>query len=667
MTPILSALLALYAALGTTVIEGQVVGPDGQPIAHAQVFLEPGLGGALMDVAASESGQFSFPDVGPGAAGLFAVAPGFGFGGQSLTIAVDDRVPPIAIVLQPAAALRGIVVGPKEVPVAGAQITRFLVKGAHKVGIPLAKLKQFGYTEPVTDAAGKFVLEGVPAGAMLDLKVGHPNFAQEGFIDAAVGGPEVKVTLYPGVLVEGEVVSRSNQVAIAQAAVLIQNAQPPHDTATATSSISGKFSMRLKPGVYMYQAQGAGKRSAGWERLTITGERPVEQVRLAVAGFGTIRGNVRDAVSGNPIRDVRITLNTNGADASIVRTGPGGDFQLTAGEGENTIRLDSTPGYFPPDTQSMRMTVVEGADVELPGMWLRPLPAYPIKVVRGDGTPVPGALVSLLRPNQLGWHVADANGVATIHLQAFPESGSLLGRVEDPASNGIALFTVEKSQSEAGTVQLFEAASVTGRVVNTRGRALGGVSVGAFFPGTSAGDAILLWQSFSDKEGAFHWNAVVPGVPQRLAARASAEASGESATFNLAPAETKALGDISVDGAKDTPARHSTVSRWYQWPVLCGTLPAAEVCAKAPVMLVYVSAASIPAVMESLVRVKEILNLPDLVIALVSDAAPDCGEGTLPVLSGKADGGATTLLVDRQGQVVLETGGLPPVALLRKL
>jgi hypothetical protein len=425
--------------------------------------------------------------------------------------------------------------------------------------------------------------------------------------------------------------------------------------------------MRLKPGVYLYQAQGAGMRSAGWERLTLTGERPVEHVRLAVAGFGSIRGNVRDAVSGNPIRDVRITLTTNGADAAIVRTGPGGDFQFTAGEGENAIRLDSTPGYFPPDTQHMKVTIQEGNDVELPGMWLRPLPAYPIKVVRSDGTPVPGALVTLLRPSQLGWHVADANGVATIHLQAFPETGALIGRVEDPTSSGTALFTLEKSQSEPGTVQLYDAGTVRGRVVNTRGRALGGVTVGAFFPGESASDALLLWQTFSSKEGAFQWDAVVPGVPQRLGARASAEASGESATFNLAPAEVKDLGDITIDGAKDNPTRRATSLKWYQWSVLCGALPAEDVCASSPALLVRVSPASIPAVMESLARVKEVLNQPGLIIALLSDAAPDCGDSALPVLSGKVEGGASTLLVDRQGQVVLESSGLPPVAAIRRL
>ena len=668
MTPMLSALLALYASLGIN-LEGQVIGPDNQPVAHAQVFLEPGLGGVLLDVAASERGHFVFTEVQPGAAGVFAVAPGLGFAGQHLNVAVGDLLPPLRIVLQPAAQLRGVVVDPKGEPVPGARVTRFAVKGIHKVGVPLAKLKQFGYLEPVTDASGHFALDGVSASSKIDLKIGHPNFAQEGVIDAVPGGAELKITMHQGVLVEGEVVTRATQVPIAQAAVLIQNAQPPHDTATASSNLSGKFSMRLKPGVYMYQAQSAGMRSAGWERLTISGERPVENVRLAVAGFGTIRGNVRDAVSGNPIRNIRITLSTNGSDAAVVRTGPGGDFQFTAGEGENTIRIDSTPGFFPPDTQHIKTSILEGADVELPGMWLRPLPAYQIKVVREDGTPVPGALVTLLRPNQVGWHVADATGLAAIHLQTFPESGSLLGRVEDPDSTATALFTIEKTQAEVGTVELFAAGTVTGRVVNSRGRSVSGVSVGAFFPGEAATDAILLWQTFTDKEGAFQWNAVVPGVPQRLAARAGAEASGESATFNLAPAEVKNVGDITVEGAKDSANRRDAALKWYQWPVVCGTLPAEEVCASSPALLVRVSAAGLPAVMESLARVKEVLNMPGLIIALVSDSVPDCGDGILPVLSGKSEGhgGAATLLVDRQGQVVLETSGLPPVAAIRGL
>ena len=107
--------------------------------------------------------------------------------------------------------------------------------------------------------------------------------------------------------------------------------------------------------------------------------------------------------------------------------------------------------------------------------------------------------------------------------------------------------------------------------------------------------------------------------------------------------------------------------KWYQWPVLCGTLPAAEVCSKSPAMLLYVNGASIPALMESLSRVKAQLNMPDLVIALISATAPDCGDSTVPVLSGNPEGGATTLLLDRQGQVVLETSGLPPVSVIQSL
>jgi hypothetical protein len=191
--------------------------------------------------------------------------------------------------------------------------------------------------------------------------------------------------------------------------------------------------------------------------------------------------------------------------------------------------------------------------------------------------------------------------------------------------------------------------------------------VGAFFPGETAADAILLWQAFSGKDGSFRWNAVVPGVPQRVAARAGADSSGESATYNLAPAESKSLGDIAIEGAKDGTTRRGNGLKWYQWPVLCGTLPATEICAKSPAMLLFVNGASIPALVESLNRVKEILNMPDLVIALISDTAPDCGDSTIPVLSSRPEGGATTLLVDRQGQVVLETSGLPPVSLIRAL
>jgi len=667
MTSILLAGLVLCSSVGVSPITGQVVGPDQQPIAQAQVFLEPGLGGELRDTITSASGAFHFPDVAPGAAGIFAVAPGFGFEGQHITVAVADEVPPIKLTLHKVSEIRGTIVDPNGDPVEGARITRIGVKGAYKVGIPLAKLRDYGYAEPVSDEKGHFVLDNVPEGAMLDIKVGHPSFAQEGFLDAPAGSVDTRITLYPGVLVEGEVVSRANQGAVGQAAVLVKNAQPPHDTATTRANLSGKFSMRLKPGVYAYQAYGAGLRSAGWAQLTITGERPIERLRVAVAGTGTIRGNVRDAISGNPVRGVRVSLTTNGTTADIARTGPGGDFLFSAGEGENIVRIDATPGYFPPETQDVKLTILEGNNIELPGMWLKPLPKYAVHVIDGAGDAVPGALVSILRPRQFGWYVADENGTAQIHVQQFPAEGVLLGRAEHPSLPQAALFRLSENQGDVATVQLFDTGTVTGRVVNSRGRGIAGASVGAFFPGEAADDAIVLWQTFSDGDGQFRWDAVVPGVPQRCASRTKGGESGESMTFNLAPAEEKSLGDITVAGGESGESLVGANLQWYTWDLLCGTLPAKEICATSPALLVFTSTENTGVYLESLLHLRTVLGEGAPLIVLVVNGTPDCDTSTFPVVSGSAQNGASAILVDRAGKVVLESSIIPPVQLLRAL
>ncbi len=667
MSALLTALVALQAAFGITTIGGLVVGPDGSPIPHAQVFLEPGLGGGVVDTISDASGHFEFEDVSPGPAGIFAIAPGYGFEGQHLSVAVADEIPPVRLALHPATQISGTITSHDGKALADARITRIGIKSAHKVGVPLAKLKRFGYLEPKSDGEGHFVLENVPEGCTVDLKVGHARFAQEGVRDVAAGTDDLRIALYPGILLEGVVISRSSKKTIGQAAVLIQNAQPPHDTALARSNLQGKFSLRLKPGVYVYRATGAGLRSPGWERLTITGERTVEHLRLAVAGTGQIRGNVRDALSGEAIRGVRISLTTNGTRAAVARTGPSGDFRFVAGEGENIIRVDASPGYSSPESQNMKVSILEGASVELPGMWLKPLPAYSVAIIDEEGNPVPGALVSVLRPVQFGWHVANDAGQVALQIQTFPESGKVLGRVEHPVKPMGALFSLEKHQEAPAIVQLFPLASVSGQVVNARGRSVGGAMVGAFFPGESATDAVLLWQTLSTKEGAFRWDAVVPGVPQRCVARLGKDAHGESMTFNLSPAENKSLGDVVVSGGKAETTLFGEAFSWHTLDLQCGELPGEEVRATRPTLLLYTDAARAIAVAESAEQIQKAVGDTKLIVAVIAAGPVSCSGATpVPILLGKPPSSATTLLLDRSGKVVLESAGLPPISVLRQ-
>jgi hypothetical protein len=665
MSAIASVLIALPVLLGITTIGGQVVGPDGTPIPNAQVFLELGLGGMVLDTVAGPDGEFEFPDVGPGPAGVFAIAPGYGFEGRHLSVAVADEVPRLRLSLHPAEEIRGQIVDSNGKSVAKARITRIGVKGAHKVGVPLAKLRQFGYAEPESDSDGNFVLKNVPRGTKIDLKVGHSRFAQEGVPDLPAGTSGAKITLYSGVLVEGEVIARATKRPAGQIAVLIRNAGPPYDTALARSSIQGKFSIRLKPGVYTYRANGAGLQSAGWERLTVTGERDIEHLRVAVAGLGQIRGSVRDALSGKAVRGVRISLTTNGTRAAIARTGPGGDFLFAAGEGENVVRVEAAPGYYPPESQDLKVRVSEGSAVELPGMWLKPLPDYTLTVVDDAGQPVPGALISLLRPAQFGWHVADASGQVTIRIQNVPDGGTILGRAEHPTKSEGALFSLDRQGQSASAVQLFPLASISGRVVNSRGRGLGGAVVGSFFPGEVEENAILLWQTRSSSDGTFQWDAVIPGVPQRCAASLQADARGESATFNLSPGMEHPLADITVAGGKASTVMLGDSFPWYTMPLQCGTLPDAASREGRPVLLFCTDAGRAPAAAETAARLNDVIANPNLIVAVLADGPISCdANGAVPILLGETPSSATTLLLDRNGRVVLESVGMPPARLL---
>ena len=148
----------------------------------------------------------------------------------------------------------------------------------------------------------------MPAGEPLVIKFAHPDYAQEAVEGVSSGDSDVKVTLYPGVLLEGDVLTRDGKTAVGDASVIIRNAQPPYDTAVTRSNGSGHFALRLKPGVYVQQAATATLQSAGWQRLTITGQEPGVRSTVYLAGVGRICGKVLDAVSSKPVVGAKLSL-----------------------------------------------------------------------------------------------------------------------------------------------------------------------------------------------------------------------------------------------------------------------------------------------------------------------------------------------------------------------
>ncbi len=657
------AVMALAMFSGATELSGCVRDEQGQALGGARVFLEEGMTGPVREGSVSPDGRFYFDEILPGQVGVFAVAEGYGFGGMSLTVGVEDRLSEVSIALRPAVSKKGKVKNARGDAVAGARFTRLLLLAPYKVGIPLAKLVSLGFDEPVSGKKGGYVLDRLPRGVPIGVKVAHPLYAQEA---AVFSGDHSDVVLYKGVLVQGDVFTRGENRAVSNARVIIKNAQPPHDTAITRTDNMGAFSIRLKPGVYIYHSEAKGLRSPGGQQLRVLGDRPQPRARLFVAGAGEIVGTVQDAITGEPVENARLTLHTDGHLAAITRTGPTGLYHFAVTAGESVVRLANAPGYLPPETQAYRVSVAEGQRLELAGLFLAPIPSFRLRVVRTDGeTPADGAVVTLLRPQAFGWQVADAEGWVELKINAVPDDGRIVGMVEHPGMAAGALFALSLQDSRDARVQLLPWCQVSGHVSTGRGKDLAGVRIEGVYPGKDGEGAVVLWRTVSRRDGIFRWPAVLPGVPQRCVVRGTADLGGESRLFNLPPQGSETDVRLVLDKTfADTTLFGETLS----WRDTSGNMIPVTAISRLkgkPAVVFFCRGGEVKAVLEGIAAAERALGATPLAYAVVVRGGVMSSITTrIPVLAGESPGPATTYVVNGKGKVILETFDMPPAHFL---
>lgn len=653
--------LIVGATAGGASISGTVILPDGSPAAGAEVFVEPGADAPLLQATADAAGGFRFEEAPAGLAGVFAVATGAAYGGTSITLAPGDAVTGLELRLRAPDEVRGRVVDAQGKAVSGAAIPRIALLGDMKVSIPLDKLAGVGVETPSSGTDGAFAVPRVPDGVPIALKVVHPMYAQEGVPSVEAGAKGVKVTLYPGIVLRGEVRSLQAQTPVANVSVVVKNAQPPHDTATTRTDGAGVFAMRLKPGVYLYQASGPGMRTPNWENLVVRGDTPEVHGTLYVAGVGRLHGQVSDAATEKPVAGARVTLSANNKVAAVVTTGASGAYEFAAAEGENVLILQPPKGYMPPQQNAIRITVAEGADAEAPVFWLAPLPTLEVRVVDDAMNGVTGCVVSVCRPAQFGWLLTDAEGKVRLPVASVPPDGLVVGTVERVDRPEGALFALKAGEPGPANVQLLPLTRVTGRVVDGKGKGVEGAVVGAAFAQESGREDLLFWRTVSRGDGAFSWDSAVPQVPLRCYA-ISGSAQGASAPFTAradAPVDAGAvaLSEGSARGACQVGRKLA----WDRNPVVAGSLPDRAERRNRPAVVIYCAASEAAMVAEALSIARGLFPADTLDLAVVS-AGPFSGDSHgIPVLTGQAPGPATTYVVDATGAVTLETFGLPPL------
>jgi protocatechuate 3,4-dioxygenase beta subunit len=355
------------------VLSGRVVDASGRGVPEAVVLASvtarPGEGtGAAAGPpevdqrGVDPEGRFRFADLPAGTATVRASAPGYQPADRA-GVEIDAAAPvgeEIELVLEPAAALAGVVRAPDGAPAAGARVTVLRPASA----APAA-------ASAFADHGGGFRLDGLEPGP-IEVMAEHDHWrsAVRSF-DLALGENRVELILLPGLTVSGRIVDERGapvaEAELAAAPVAPGTAPAGARLRTARSSADGSFEVRgLQPGrlelvaratgfvpVRAELALGEGSLAGIEVRLArggsihgrLLGLEPGELERLEVAAFSPQHGGaIGRAVS---VQSYRVDGLAAG-EWTVIASVPGGrqaraTLHLEAGA-EAEVDLDFEPG-----------------------------------------------------------------------------------------------------------------------------------------------------------------------------------------------------------------------------------------------------------------------------------------------------------------------------------
>lgn len=662
MNALVSVLVFGATLAADSEISGTVRDADGDPLPGARVFLEAGLVGPVQETRADANGAFQFSGLAPELYSLFAIAPRQAFGGRSVNLAIDETVSNADLRLSTSGTLSGRVVNFDNVPVAGAQITRVLLMDQN-VGIPLTKLASLGFDVPVSDQNGKFSVSDLPRGQKAALKIAHSMYAQEGAAGLVVGGNTPDIILYQGILLTGNVLTDGAREPVANALVEITRTQPVRETATTRSAPDGSFVIRLKPGGYDCFASGEEFLGTSRQPVFISGENPVQQVDVFVAGTATVTGKVLDAASSSPIAGARVYLERMGARLGVSTTGPTGEYRFTASSGPTAVGFESATGYVLPPNEYSEFNLAPGAAFEAPTFWVRPVPEYRITVVDSSEKPVSGAAIRLLRPAVDGWISTDEDGAATLPLETLPADGIVLGTAEHPAAQEAAVFALREADREDAVVQLLPSTRIEGRVVDEKGKLVFGAHVSLLYAPDEAGQAAPLWDGFTANDGVYRWVGAPARVPIVAAAVVPATEGppieARSAVLVAERADGVHVPDVVLAGPI-APLPRETPLDWSDSKLMCGSAMQAQ----APIIAAYADVNDAAQTAGALVSVSERVECS---IALLVGGAIPCDTAGITVYSVTDPLAARFYVLDPNRKVLYRCLSTPSLIHVREL
>jgi hypothetical protein len=403
-------LLAIFLSLAhAEPITGTVVGPEGAPVAGAQVFiwLHESTGASTRSTTTDAAGVFTTDVSPPPPPGVLAgrvniYSPEFAVGGGVL------RKTDNTFVLQPAGQAWGSVVDSSGGPVAGAQVRLSAIsgpegerRGSVTIMEPLQNL-----VSAVTTGDGRWVIQHVPSSGIAHVWLDDPRFVRAyGQVYLGPNAPLSKpLVARLGATIVGRIRFDSGGPA-PEVTVFAQGTDGGEGWASATSGADGGYRLEgLPSGSYNVMADDTSGRwvAAALEGVGATEGETTNAPDLVLTAGAIVTGEVTDAATGDPIAGVYVGSygpHRPRSSAAIIGadTDEQGRYRLRVAPGESYIYVSGAPPEYLMPEQGVTVTVAAGATAILPFRLQRGL-AFSATVADEAGRPVPGVAVVLSAP-----------------------------------------------------------------------------------------------------------------------------------------------------------------------------------------------------------------------------------------------------------------------------
>ena len=566
----LICLPALVSAEQVT-ITGQVLGPDDQPVAGAEVWLIRNVFMPLERLLEAEpqtdgEGRFSFPDVeftpGDSNSALYVAAYQSGLAiswhwlarqTDGLEILLTSPVTvPGQVTTEDGQGLSGVRVQPSEVR----QVTLPWPWQGGILRLPDAVGEQLALS---TDAQGNFALPGVPPHTRVSAVLFAPGYAR---VESRPPRDKDKpwiIRYPPAGRIKGHIVCEEEPQQAAEVSIRAHHYRSEFsvDTEVVTDA-QGHFELSGLPAGTYKLAVKLGAQSPWQARpqsgIEVTADAPTE-VELTLEKATPIRGRVEEEETGTPVAGAVVYLESTsgGYGENTATTDEDGWYLLYALPGTTTVYLGTVPEQYARPDWKDKQVLVDGFAVVGPDFEVKRGVSIQGNVVDNQGRPVKWAQVmyagrglGALGRDQVS---TDEQGTFTIkqldparEVTLFAEAGELM-------PTGVTTVTPkDQTVPVVLTVHPDVGVTLTGTVVDDEGQPIQDAEVIIHWKGPEWGRYVA--HPRTDAQGRFDSKPQWPLYSYHAQASAPGHASGQSERWAAMPGQAHEFAPIVLIAAR---------------------------------------------------------------------------------------------------------------------